>query len=245
MATVRDAYIVVAIWLTLTALGEVFVLRVNIYPFAGNEFAQDVDDAFRLLMVLAVPVFTFVVTIMGYSLLRFRRKGEPAEDGLPIHSHRGAVWGWLAVTSSLTILIMIHPGYTGLLELRQDRHEDMAVGVQAAQWSWNFTFPGQPEIEKVTDLKLPANTRIRFDLTSRDVVHSFWLPMYRMKIDAVPGRVNSVYVNTEEAISYDENANVLVQCAELCGTGHPRMRVRVEVVEYAEFEAWLSEQQRG
>ena len=155
------------------------------------------------------------------------------------------MWGWFAVTSGLTILVMVHPGFTGLLALREDRHQDMVVAVQAAQWSWNFTFPGRPELEKVTDLKLPTDTRIRFDVTSRGVVHSFWLPMYRMKIDAVPGRVNSVYVTTEEAISNEEDTNVRVQCAELCGTGHPRMQVRVEVVERAEFDAWLAEQQAG
>ena len=69
--------------------------------------------------------------------------------------------------------------------------------------------------------------------------------MYRMKIDAVPGRVNSVYVTTEEAVSNEDDTNVRVQCAELCGTGHPRMQVRVEVVERAEFDAWLAEQQAG
>ncbi len=241
----RDAYAAFVIWVVLTALGEAFVLRANIYPLAGNEFARDVDDAFRLLMALAVPVFTFVVTVLVYSLLRFRRNGEPAEDGPPIHSHRGAVWGWFAVTSGLTLLVMVHPGFTGLLELRESRHQEMVVAVQAAQWSWNFTFPGRSELEKVKDLKLPTDTKIRFDVTSRDVVHSFWLPMYRMKIDAVPGRVNSVYVATEEAVSYGENVNVRVQCAELCGTGHPRMQVRVEVVERPEFDAWLAEQEAG
>ena len=241
----RDAYTAFFIWVVLTALGEALVLRANIYPLAGNEFARDVDDAFRLLMALAVPVFMFVVTVLGYSLLRFRRKGEPADDGPPIHSHRGAVWGWFAVTSGLTVLVIVHPGYTGLLQLREDRHQDMVVAVQAAQWSWNFTFPGRPELEKVSDLKLPAHTRIRFDVTSRDVVHSFWLPMYRTKIDAVPGRVNSVYVTTDEAVSYWEDSNVRVQCAELCGTGHSRMQVRLEVVGRAEFDAWLAEQHGG
>lgn len=235
-----DIPVALAIWLVLTGLGLFLVLRADIYPLAANELAREVDGAFRLLMALAVPVFTFVVTVLGYSLLRFRRKGEPEEDGPPVHSHRGAVWAWLVVTSGLTVLVLVHPGYTGLTELLSGRHQDMVVGVQAAQWSWNFTFPGQPELEKVSDLRLPADTRIRFDVTSRDVVHSFWLPMYRMKIDAVPGRVNRVYVSTEGQVSYADDANVRVQCAELCGTGHPRMQVRVEVVERAEFDAWLA-----
>ena len=109
----RDTYAAFVIWVALTALGETLVLHANIYPLAGNEFARDVDDAFRLLMALAVPVFTFVVTVLAYSLLRFRQKGEPADDGPPIHSHRGAVWGWFAVTSGLTILVMVHPGLRG------------------------------------------------------------------------------------------------------------------------------------
>lgn len=238
----RDVFIPFVVWLALTGLGEFLVLQANIYPLAGNEFAESVDGAFRLLMALAVPVFTLVLTLMGYSVLRFRQKGEPTEDGPPIHSHRLVTWTWIAATSGLTALVMIHPGYTGLLELRKDRHQDMAVEVMAAQWSWNFTFPGQPQLEKVTDLKLPVNTRIRFDVTSRDVVHSLWLPFYRMKIDAVPGRINSIYVTTDELTSYEEDPNARVQCAELCGTGHPRMQVRVEIVERTEFEEWLTSQ---
>ena len=245
MSRARDIPILLVIWALLTGIGEFLAYRVNIYPLTGNELAAEVDDAFRLLMMLAVPVFTFVVVVLTYAVCRFRRTGVPTDDGPPVHTHRVAVWTWFAVTSGLTVMVIINPGFTGINALRADRHEEMVVQALAAQWSWNFTFPEGIELEKVTDLKLPVDTRIRFDVTSRDVVHSLWLPMYRMKIDAVPGRTNSIYVTTDEHISYADDSISRIQCAELCGTGHPRMQVRVSVVEREEFEAWLAEQQAG
>lgn len=237
----RDIVSVLTLWGVLTLLGISVAYYVDFYPLRGNHFAAQVDDAFRLLLMLSVPVFAFVTSMLLYSMLRFRWRGGP-DDAAPIHTHRGITWGWFAVTSGLTIAVLIHPGFTGISELNANRHQDMVVEVLAAQWSWNLTFPNGEHLSKVDDLRLPANTRIRFDVTSRDVVHSFWLPVYRMKIDAVPGRTNSVYITTGSPVSYDEDPNVRIQCAELCGTGHPRMQVSVSVVERAEFDAWLAEQ---
>ena len=239
----RNVVTVFVIWLGLTVLGVFGAYHADIYPIAGNHLASQVDDAFRLLMMLAVPVFTFVVTILVYSMVRFRRKTDG--DDTPrhtFHSHGGVIWGWLVVTSGLTIAVLIHPGFTGLRELTADRHQDMVVEALAAQWSWNFTFPEDGvKLDKANDLMLPQDTRIRFDVTSRDVVHSLWLPMYRMKIDAVPGRTNHIYLTTGEPISFSEDPNVRVQCAELCGTGHPRMQVRVSIVDQQEFDIWLGD----
>ena len=237
----RDVISVLIIWAALTIVGELFAYIGSIYPIATSELAQDVDDAFRLLMLMGIPVFTFVVTVLGYSIIAFRRSGPPTEDGPTVHNHRGVAWGWFGITTALTVAVIINPGLTGLSELNAERHEDMVIEVTAAQWNWNFTFPEQDvQLSKVKDLKLPVNTRIRFDVTSRDVLHALWLPSYRMKIDAVPGTTNSVYISTDELTSYAENPTVRIQCAELCGTGHARMQVRLAVVEQDEFDTWLS-----
>lgn len=237
----RDAISVLLIWAALTAIGELLALNASIYPLATSELARSVDGAFRLLMLLGVPVFTFVVTVLGYSIVRFRRSGTPSEDGPLVHNHRGIAWGWFAITTGLTVAVIINPGLTGLAELRAEQHEDMVIDVVAAQWNWNFGFADEGiELAKVKDLKLPVDTRIRFDVTSRDVLHALWLPSFRMKIDAVPGQINSVYISTDELASFAENPAVRVQCAELCGTGHARMQVRVAVVEREEFDAWLA-----
>lgn len=242
----RDAISVLVIWIALTILGELLALNASIYPLATSDLARSVDDAFRLLMLLGVPVFTFVVTVLGYSVVRFRRSGPPTEDGPSVHNHRGVAWGWFVITAGLTVAVIINPGLTGLAELSADKHEDMVIDVVAAQWNWNFSFVDEGiELSKVKDLKLPVDTRIRFDVTSRDVLHALWLPSFRMKIDAVPGRTNSIYITTDELASFAENPSVRIQCAELCGTGHARMQVRVAVVEREEFDAWLAAETAG
>jgi cytochrome c oxidase subunit 2 len=82
---------------------------------------------------------------------------------------------------------------------------------------------------------------VKFEITGTDVLHSFWVPAFRMKIDAVPGKVTTLYVTPTVVGAFDDDPNMRVQCAEICGTGHARMRTQVVVVEPDEFEEWLAE----
>ena len=87
---------------------------------------------------------------------------------------------------------------------------------------------------------LPVDTRIKFEITSRDVLHSFWIPAFRMKIDAVPGRVTEFYVTPNRTGSLTDVSGLRAQCAELCGVGHSQMSLPVRVVDQGEFEALMA-----
>ena len=89
------------------------------------------------------------------------------------------------------------------------------------------------------ELVVPVDTRIRFDVTSIDVLHSFWVPAFGMKIDAVPGRTTEMFVTTERTGDYADDSTLRAQCAELCGLSHAEMAMPVRVVERAEFDAWV------
>ncbi|GBD11927.1 Cytochrome c oxidase subunit 2 [bacterium HR23] len=241
----RPVLVVVLLWATLTLLGEILAVRYNPFPAPAAEEGERIDHAFRWLMYLAVPVFAFVVSVLLYSVLRFRAHGPAPQDGPPVHTHGAGVATWFLVTAALTITISIFPGALGLIDIRRREHQDpdLIVRVDGMRWSWTVTYP-QYDVSTLQELVLPVGKRVRFEVTSRDVVHSFWVPAFRVKIDAVPGIVTYTSAVPTRLGSFAEDATYRVQCAELCGTLHARMVLPVRVVEQEEFNAWLATQRK-
>jgi len=233
----RDWLRFLAMWAILTVIAFIAVFSFSILPAGYARESEIVDEAFLLLMALAVPVFTLVVAMIAYSLIRFRVSGDPIEDGPPIRNNRRVVIWWLVVTTALTAVVLVNPGFVGLAAIRGDSSADLVVQVEAKRFKWTATYPGG----RMTDdeLVLPVDSRIRFDITSPDVLHSFWIPAFRVKLDAVPGRTSQLYVTTEETASFEDDPNLRVQCAELCGAGHSGMSMPVRIVEIDEYEGWL------
>ncbi len=236
----QDAIRVGLLWLGLVVVLEAVWFATEILPRQYAEEAKIIDDAFNLLTILGIPVFSFVVAMLIYSAFRFRSRNDASEDGPPIKTSKPVVVTWLVVTSALALAILINPGFVGLAELRANPEADLVLEVEGQRWQWVVTYPNGAEVRD--ELVLPVDTRIRFDVTSVDVLHSFWVPGFRTKIDAVPGLVTSVYVTPTELGTFTDDVNLRLQCAELCGIGHARMVMPVRVVEKAEFESWMAEQ---
>ncbi len=239
----RDLVATGVLWVILTALGEWAVLGTNMLPTLASRQGEEVDGAFRLLMIYSVPVMAFVLAVLFYSVIRWRVEGRPGEDGPPLADHRGFSRTWFFVSVGLAALLFIHPGVTGLLALARDAEEepDLVVELTGVQWHWDVNFPEHGvTLENPPELVLPVGSTIRFDLTSTDVIHAFWVPAFRLKQDAIPGQTNSVTITPLETGSYEEDDAFRLQCAELCGTGHARMFLPVRVVDEAEFGEWLA-----
>ena len=234
----RDAVIVAIIWVALVVAGEVLVFAFTYLPAQFSHEAKVVDDAYILLSALAVPVFAFVIAMVVYSVIRFRAKGDEVEDGAPIKTNRAVVTTWLIITSALAIGILINPGFVGLAEIRGEPSADMVIEVEARRWSWEVAYPNGASI--TDELVVPVDTRIRFDVTATDILHSFWVPAFRVKIDAVPGRTTQLFMTATRTGTLEDDAGLRLQCAELCGVGHGIMAIPVRVLPEAEFEAWLS-----
>jgi cytochrome c oxidase subunit 2 len=227
------------IWIALTAIGLFFLFQIDLFPIAAAQEAHTIDDAFRFLLLLGTPVFTFVIAGLLYSIIRYRQEGDEPQDGPPIRTSRGVTWTWLAITSALAIFIIFNPGLKGIRELTADQEADLVVQVETRKWNWAFSYPQYGvTLVDAQELVLPVDRRIRFEVTSSDIIHSFWVPAFRMKVDAMPGQTNILYATPTETGSFDDDSNLRVQCAELCGTGHARMRVSLRILTQQEFEAW-------
>ncbi len=235
----RDWLIVVVIWAALTAIMEYVIFTWSMLPEGYAREAEIVNEAYVLLLAMGAPVFGFMLAMLGYSAVRFRGTGDPTEDGPPMAGSRRVIGAWLAITSALTLAVLINPGFVGLADIRGTSSADMVVEMEGQRWTWKATYENGAVSND--ELVLPVHSRIRFDVTSTDVLHSFWIPGFAMKIDAVPGRTTEMFVTTERLGDYADDFNVRVQCAELCGLSHGDMAMPVRVVEQAEFDAWLAE----
>lgn len=227
----RHLWVAGAIWAVLSVIGAALVAGIQILPVVASREAEIEDSAFVLLTVLSVPVLMFVVVGLGYSALRFRATGD--DDGPPIHGNRGFQAIWLGVSFALVIGLFGY-GTVGLLDIRGAQQSDFQVEVLGEQWKWSFRYPDADVVSK--ELHIPVGERVHLVINSKDVIHSFWIPAFGIKQDAVPGRPTQIYVTATVAGSYPG------LCAELCGSGHTGMHLDVVVSDRAELEAWLSQQ---
>lgn len=241
----RDGILLALWWAAVSIIGEILFWNLSIFPAQDAREALIADDAFRLLVRLSVPVFALVVVMLVYSVLRFRRRGAPTEAGAPLWGSRRVYAVWLAVTGLLAVVLIIDPGLTGLADIRGESRADLVVHMTARQWEWKVSYPSFGDASSLDVMVLPVDERIRFEVTSDDVIHSFWIPVFRIKIDAVPGRTTVVYATPDRIDSYTKDFNLRVQCAELCGLGHATMNLPIRIVPPSEFTAWVTKSASG
>ena len=231
------------LWIIFTALALLGANLMDPFPTVGANEAAFSDHAFRAMTYLAAPVFGFMMAALLYSVIYFRaaRRTDDTEpqDGAPYRGTGRVPVIWLAVTTILTVVVMIYPGLTGLAEMRADQSHDLEIKVTGMRWAWVVDYP---QGFQATELVLPVDKRVKFDITAPagDVLHSFWVPAFRQKIDAVPGQVTHMYITPTVLGDGADDVGYRVQCAELCGLMHARMALTVRVVEQAEYDRWVA-----
>jgi cytochrome c oxidase subunit 2 len=237
----QAGFVTFVLWAVLTAAGLAAVLTVDFYPVVASDRGEEIAKAFRFLTALAVPVAAMVIAVLIYSILRRGSSELPDEDGMPIDGTGSFPRFWFGATAALTLLIIIYPGLWTLNDvIRKHETPELVVDVQALQWTWLIAYPEQG-LENQTELVIPVDTKVTFSITSRDVNHSFWVPAFLMKIDAIPGHTTTMSLIAVEEGNYADDPVYRLQCAELCGLSHAVMRVPVRVVSKSEFEDWVSQ----
>jgi cytochrome c oxidase subunit 2 len=229
-------------WVLFTVIGLLMVWKANLLPAGYAEEAEIGDEAYKLLIGLAVPIFAGVcaalLTILVRQVDKHTSDEIETEDGPHVLTHKKLVHVWVGVSAVLAIGLAVDPGFVGLRDIRGESKADLVVEVTAQRWSWKYTYEGGEF--STTELVLPIDQRVRFDITSVDIVHSFWVPGFRQKLDAVPGRITKLYITPNELGDGTVDPTLRVQCAELCGIDHALMATPIRIVTEAEFEAWLA-----
>jgi cytochrome c oxidase subunit II len=169
--------------------------------------------------------------------VKFRVKPDDESDGPPIHGHTGLEIAWTAVPTACVTVIAVLSAVV-LAQNDSPKGKPLRVEVLAQQYAWQFTYPEEGGI-KATNLYLPIDRSTKLELTARDVLHSFWVPEFGQKQDAVPGIVTTIVITPTKTGEYR------LICTELCGLGHALMRTRAIVLSQAAFAAWAKNRPRG
>jgi len=170
------------------------------------------------------------MTVAIYSVIRFRAKPGDMRDGAPIHGNTRLEVVWVTIPFLMVTALAIY-GWIVLDDLEAKQPNTLVVNVTGQQFTWSFDYPS--EKVKSNELVLPKDRPVEFRIHTKDVLHSFWVPEFRLKSDAVPG------LTTKIRLTPDRIGRYQVVCAELCGIGHATMRQNVRVVPGTEFSSWL------
>ena len=229
-----------AFGLIAAAIGIAIGIAINWFPVQGSTQAKKIDTLWDVLIVASVPFFVLVAGVVLFSVTHFRqRPGEELKDGPPIHGSTRLEVIWTSVPALLILGLVAYAGIVlhDIEKAPANAAQELKVDVYGQQFAWTFRYKA-PNGQQVntTRLYLPINRSVRFNVHAKDVIHDFWIPAMRMKIDAVPG------VTTHYRITPIRNGAYPVVCAELCGLGHAFMRSTVYVVPQAKFNAWLTKQ---
>ena len=224
----------VAVMLVLTAIQSVILLQFDWFGEAASTEAGPIDTLFDVMIVLSSFVFAIVMVMLGYSIWKYRARPGDESDGEPIHGNTKLEIAWTVIP---TIIVLFGAAYSWIVleDIGEADADRMVVNVQSQQFKWTFEYPEAGNVSSGV-LHVPVGKQVEFKLHALDVIHSFWVPEWRIKKDNVPGITTRAYVTPDK-----EGAYSLV-CAELCGLGHSTMRAKVIAESPQEFDAWLSRQ---
>lgn len=200
-------------------------------PSSQSTYAGDVDMVFYFLIYLSTFFTLLIAALVVFFAIKYRDRGQRGPHGQgPSHSTVLEVT-WTLIPVLLVIVIFLM-GFRGFIQIVTPPGEAYHVLVHSQKWNWVFEYPNG----KMSDtLNVPVGVPIQLTLTSSDVIHSVFIPAFRIKKDAVPGRYNQAWFEAKNPGTYD------LFCAEYCGTDHSQMLAKVEVMTYEDFEAWVSE----
>ena len=229
-------FIVAAIIVILLMVGTYFLLdNIRLLPEQASLQAIPIDDLFRLDFIAITVLFSLIIGLLVYSIIAFRKRKNDESDGPHIEGNTRLEVVWTLVPLGF-VLFLAYYGSSILGKVEAPDPQPLRVEVIGSQWSWRFEYPDYDIIS--TDLVLPVNKQALLNMTSTDVIHSFWIPEFRVKQDLLPGDG----FEKELRITPIELGEYKVRCAELCGREHYSMLAPVQVISQDEFDAWTAQQ---
>ena len=205
-------------------------------PVAASTQATGIDWMWNVELIAMSVLFALIAVPMFYSFVVFRRKEGDTTDAEHVEGNTTLEIVWSIVPLFL-VVIFAYLGAVNLADTLRADPDAMVVKVTGIQWSWKFEYPPVDGIAVVSDeLHVPVGKQVLLQMTSTDVIHSFWVPEFRVKQDLVPGRITELHITPSREGDYK------VRCAELCGTSHAYMEKPVVVSSEADFNSWMAGQ---
>jgi cytochrome c oxidase subunit 2 len=226
----------VGIAVVAAAIASLIAYFVPWLPRPAGKEADRIRFVYWFTTIICIGVFSAVAAMLTYSVLHFRARPDDDSDGPPIHGHTQLEIVWTAIPAVLVTAISIVSAIV-LAQNSKAGDNPLVVKVVAQQFAWQFTYPDGKTYGALT---LPKGRHVKLDITAKegDVIHSFWVPEFSQKQDAVPGEHNSIVITPTRTGTFP------VICTELCGLGHAVMRSRAEVMPAKDFLSWAKGQQK-
>jgi cytochrome c oxidase subunit 2 len=218
------AYTVVAF-----AIGAIVAVAVPWLPSPASKEAGRIWFVYWFTIWICLAIFALVAAVLVYALINFRVKEGDLSDGPPVHGHTGLEIVWTAIPFVLVTAIAI----ASSVVLAQDSHagsDPLRIKVTTQQFAYQFTYPNGKTFYDA--MRIPLGRHVELTLESNDVIHSFWVPEFAQKSDAVPGIHNKLVVTPTKIGAYP------IICTQLCGLGHALMRNKAIVLSEADYDKW-------
>jgi cytochrome c oxidase subunit 2 len=200
-------------------------------PRQASTVSDDVDGVFAFIYWITAFFFVLILVLMLVLVIKYRhRPSRPDAERAPAHS-TALELTWTIIPTVL-VLMVFYFGFRGFLEMSVAPPNSYEIQVEASMWNWKFQYPNGVVSDQ---LHLPVGVPVRLVLDSRDVIHSLFVPQFRVKKDAVPGRFNRFWVQATQEGEFD------IYCAEYCGQNHSKMLSKVIVHDLAGYRTWLDE----
>ena len=229
----RTIFSLVILTLVLLVIGYVVATKVDLsglMPVQASAASVLVDQLFNFLIGIAVVIFILVEGALVYAVIRFRRRAGDDSDGPAIHGNNTLEVVWTLIPAIIVVVISLY-SYQVLTQIERPVQSPLVVRVIGQQFIWTFEYPESGV--NSTSLHIPVDRPVQFQIESKDVIHSFWIPEFRIKRDATPGQIDELTVTPTRLGRYP------IRCAELCGAGHAAMIGEVVIETEEQFEAWL------
>jgi cytochrome c oxidase subunit II len=235
------------IWLPIALAGDLliyFVLGPHLPPGTMSTSATGQQFDIKVMSVMAAPVVVFVLTYFIYAMINWRQREGDNTDGPPLYGNARISATWITISAALVLSLFVFGTYEliapagagageGPSPIWRPNGTPLQVQVVAQQWRFTYRYPQFGGFE-TTSLVLPVGTPIQFNVTSLDVIHSFWAYQLGVKADANPGVDNVAYTTALHT------GGVTVRCAELCGLWHGAMFNFGRVISKSAFQAWAT-----
>jgi len=210
------------------------------FPHDVSTFGPKIDFLFELIFWIVMFVWVAVMIAMVTFMVRYRHRPGRKAEYIEGNSRLEILWTTATAVILIVLALMSRSTWADIKE--HGPPGDVFYQVMAKQFNWEITYPGpdgkfdKHQITVENELHVPVNKVVRIDLTSKDVIHSFFVPNLRLKQDAVPGRIIHVWFEATETGQYE------IPCAELCGFGHSGMLGNLTVQSEGDYEKWLKDQ---